>query len=569
MTKYTTAGLKKGGSQVEDLEHYLTSELELAESARLGLKDRWDFAEKVDRNDPSIAGTKILDHWEPTAIPSLSPRVNRIVNVTMSSLTGNSTMVQAIPDDKEQTRADALEEALQVLWDRASFDRKLRMALHTSCICGVAVMRQRMTPQGLRFDFIHPGDFFVAPTYGLDLNNAHLVGHRFYLPRWKVLDMVKSADYNTISEEDCEALPAADPSEPAVGRDASYDKVSTDNSNEKVNDQLELFELIVRLELDGKAERCKVVFSQDGSKLLHKEPYPYSRPWYFDVRLQPDEYGKFWPSGSVAQDIVGLCQLKSAMMNLIATGSMASCSPLTIVTKGTLGKKAKALVLNHIYETPYDLDIKQIPFHFDSGAMPLLIQEIDRLLESATGITDVRLAAERKSGDITATQISAEETAAAQNEGAYPTIVAPSIEDMAAFTQELIVAHMAIFREVYGGSIPEGLYGFAKGKVRWQVTGRKPGNSPHLAVAKVQMLYGMSQQPGSVFDPQLVEPALVDMMQLPINTEGLRKSAGKIAEEKAAIASLAAQSIEGPQAPGVQPGLTQGNGPVEGMGVPA
>ena len=563
MPSYTSKGLKKGGRDINALQHYLSSELQSAMDAKGGLLDRWELAEKIDRNDPSVAGTKLFDNVDPRAVPSLSPRINRIENVTMSSLTGNAVMVQAIPDDREQARADQLERGLQTTWERGGFERKFRMAMHTALLCGVSVIRQRFTPSaGMVFDPIHPGDFVCANTYGLDLADKHLVGHRFFTPRWKAKEMVKSGDYELVTNKDVDNLPAADPSLARSGRDAAYDATNSETSTERDNDLLELYELIIRIELDGKPERCKVVYSQDGTKVLSKEPYIYSRPWYFDVRFH-DEYGKFWPSGSVAQDIVGLCLLKSDMFNLTATGSMAACAPPVVISGGTLGKKHKSVNLAQIYETPYDLKVQQIPISFDPGAMPAVMEMVDRLMESATGVTDVRLAAERKSGDITATQISAEEQAAAQNEGSYPAFVADVVEQMAKFWQEeLIVSHSAAFRQYYGKAIPAELYGFAVGKVRWQVTGRKPGNSPHLLVQKLQMLWQMSQGQNSAYHPQRTEKAMVEAMQLPINTEGLeytREELAQIQAAKVAMAQAEAQAQStGQKAPGSDPGLDGG-----------
>lgn len=564
ITKFTKTGLKPNGEQVEEFERYLQAELQAAEDGKGSLKERWDLNEQIDRNDKAVAGVQLYDNLEPRSIPSLSPRINRIVNVTVSTIAGTSVMVQAIPDDRSQARADALETVLQSIWERAGFERKLRMALHTAALCGVSVMRLRMTERGFMFDVIHPGDFFVAPTYGLDLNEAHLVGHRFFKPRWKVRELVKNKTYDMLPEDELDYLVATDPNSSASGRDPDFDLTTEGLTTDRENDLLELFELIVRIDLDGKPSRCRVVFSKDSGKILLKEPYPYEDVWYFDVRFH-DEYGKWWPSGSIAQDVVGICLMKSDMFNLLAAGSMGTAVPPTVITKGSLGKKINGLGLGRVYQTPYDLEVKQIPMDFNPGAMPAILEAIDRLIESATGVTDVRLAAERKSGDITATQISAEEQAAAQNEGAYPAFASDPVEKMAAFTQLLITLHPSVVRDVYGESVPPEAYSLAKAKVRWQVTGRKPGNSPHILISKLEKAYMMSQAPGSALHPQRTEMALLEAMQLPINLEAIKKTDEEMAAEAMALQQAAIAQSGGLGGDG---GLGAGMAQDAGMEVP-
>jgi hypothetical protein len=229
----------------------------------------------------------------------------------------------------------------------------------------------------------------------------------------------------------------------------------------------------------------------------------------------------------------------------MSTGIRATCAPPTVISGGTLGKKVKGINIGQIYETPYDLKVHQIPLAFEARAMPGLVDKIDELLEAATGVTDARLAAERKSGDITARQIMAEETAADSNEGAYPSFVSDTVEQMAKFWQELVVAHSRLLRQIYGTALPEGLYGFAVGKVRWQVTGRKSGNTPNALISRLQMVWQFSQGQNSAYHPQRTEKALVEAMQLPINTEGLeytREELAQIAATKAAMAQADAQA---------------------------
>lgn len=540
MQKYTSKGFKKGSEQARRLGNYLSSELQSAIDARIGLRDRWEQNEKVFRNDPTMAGTRLYDNFEPRSIPVLSPRIKKIVNLTVTGLTSPTPMLQAIPDDKDQDGADILEDALTMTWELAGFERVFRRGLTTAALCGVSVVRMRLTPEGLKYDHIHPNDFVIAPAYGLDMGDAHIVGHRFYIPRWKLRDRIKDGYYDLVDDQYGKNASQKSPDDEPSGRDPVYDLSIADNStSDSDNDLIELYELLLLLEIDGKRQRCRVVYDHENSRVLMKEAYIYSRPWYFDVRFH-DEEGKWWPSSSIAQNIIGLCFLQSDMFNLVVAGSMATCVSPTVISGGTLGKNTNTLSLGHVYQSSYDLKVQQIPLSFDPKAMPEAMRYLDDAIEAETGIMEHRLLqTQRKSGDVTATQIAAEEQAASQNEGAYPGFSADTIEQMARLWLEFVQLHPSVFRSVYGTAIPDEFYGKANNRVRWVATGKDPGNSPEQVVGKLEVVYTMSRQPGTELHPGRTERALLGAMKLPLRVEGILKTPDELAQEQAQAMALA------------------------------
>ena len=299
------------------------------------------------------------------------------------------------------------------------------------------------------------------------------------------------------------------------------------------------------MEVDGKRQRCRAIYDDSNSVVLSKEPYIYSRPWYFDVRFH-DEEGKWWPANSVAQNIVGLCFLQSDMFNLLVAGSMATCVSPTVISGGTLGKAVNTLSLGHVYQSNHDLKVQQIPLTFDPKAMPLAMQFLDDAIEAQTGVMDHRIMqADRKSGDVTARQIAAEQTAASENEGAYPTFAADTMEQMARMWMEYVQNHASVLRAVYAGALPQEFYGKARNRVRWVATGKSPGNSPDFLIGKLQALYTMSRDPMSAYHPQRTETALGGAMQLPINMEGIQKTSEEMAQAQAAAAAMAQSQMAG------------------------
>ena len=555
---------------MEELQNYLRNEVETAYDARLPLNDRWKLVKQVYDNDPAIAGTKLFDNFEPRAVPTMSPRINRIVNVTMDALTSPNPIIQATPDDQNQVAADSLEKGVQVILDTADFERVLRRGLTTTALCGVSIIRCRMTEDGLKLDHIHPHDFIVAPTYGLELKDAHLVGHRFYRPRWWVKDRVKSKVYDLINEDEADNLATTDPDIDPAGRDPGYDRTSTENTSHSDNDSIELWELLCRLVIDGQRQWYRVVFERTNGRLLSYEAYPYSRPWYFDLRFH-DEEGKFWPANSVAQNIVGLCLLQSNMFNLLVAGSMATAANPTVITGGSLSfgtQKIKTLSLGQVIESPYDLKVQEIPLNFSAQYMPQAMEFIDDAIESQTGIYNQRLNADRKSGDVTATQIAAEEQAANQNEGAYPTFSADFLEKIAEFVQELVQLHGSWFRKVYQGSLLPEFFASIRAKVRWQVTGRKQGNSPHILTGKLQVALGVAANPLSKYSYQAVEEAFMKSLQLPMSVEGMEKTQDDITIQVQQLAQTMAQEMVAQSAKAPQASKPSGGGGVGGSMVP-
>jgi hypothetical protein len=493
----------------KQLTDQICNDLQLALDARHGLKARWEQNERVYRNEPGIAAVRLYDNFEPRTVPVLSPRINRIVNVTMSAVSSPSVWVQALGDDHDA--AAQAEIALQAAMERAGFLRLLRRALTTTALCGVGIVRARMTEQGIKLDHVHPNDFVIAPAYGLDMKDASLVGHRFYLPLWKLDERIKRGEYALGKGLRAKDFAQTDPDDDPSGRDPAYDRSL--NKTEMV----ELFELLVRIE--GKWHRA--VVSYLANRLLLLEPYPYDRPWYHDLRFH-DEEGKWWPSGSVAQNIVGLCLLQNDMFNLMVAGSMATCANPVVISGGSLGKKIKTINLGQLYETAYDVKVQEIPIHFEPGAMPDVMDVIDNQIDAQTGVSQLSIGQEFLQNQ-TATAANALIASTRENEGAYAAFAAEFIEGLWAFVHALARHHAALFARVYG--LHASSAAAIKADVRWQCAARSPGAAPASLLQKLQLLLQLAREEASGYDYRRVEDAVVDAMQLPVNALRLKKDA--------------------------------------------
>lgn len=124
--KFTKTDLNKGSKQLAD---HLCGEVQDAIDARRALKARWDQNEQVYRNEPGIAAVRLYDNFEPRTVPVLSPRINRIVNVTVAAVSAPNVWVQAVPDDADLQQANELEHGMQTIMERAGFLRLRRRNL--------------------------------------------------------------------------------------------------------------------------------------------------------------------------------------------------------------------------------------------------------------------------------------------------------------------------------------------------------------------------------------------------------------------------------------------------------
>jgi hypothetical protein len=545
--KFKKSDLKKSSG---DFANYLQVEVQAALEARAALKDRWDQNEEIYRNEQEGNTVQLYDNFEPRSTPIMSPRINRIVNVTMTTLTSPSVWVQAYPDDKNQKGADALERGNQTILQRSGLKRTLRRGLKTAALDGLSIIRVRMTVEGLQTEYIHPNDFIVSPTYGLNMEQTHLAGHRFSIPLWKMQDRVKDGTYDLIKPEDVTQAMAKDPDETASGFNPATDKSQSEvDGQDRMTDMVELFECLVRIMVGNKRKWVRAVINLDQSQVVMVEDYNYPRPWYFDLRFH-DEAEKFWPATSIAQNIKGLCMLYNDMANLLVAGSMGTAVTPTIISGGTLGKKVTNIGLGQLIQTAHEVKVQGLPQNFDAGAMPALMQELSNLIDAETGISQNSIGQENLSSQ-TATEAAALEANKKQNEGAYAEFSGAFLEEISKWVTYLVRVHTASVRSWYGQALEEEYFGAIRNRVRWESTGSQTGNSPQVLTAKLEALMALTSQEQSEYHYGRVENAIVNAMQLPMKTEALRKTE----EEKQLEAEQRQEAIK------LQIALSQGTPP--------
>lgn len=528
----------------------LVREIDASINERSQLRDRWERNEAFYRDQDGIGAISLADGIPARHIPLVYPKVNMIVGTVYQTLTGVSPMLQAIPANGDNDTADAIEQDVEFLLSKANFDNHLWSVLEMSAILGVAALRPRIefiessflplmqdmdstvydTEEGgeicagVVIDRIHAGDLINFPSWRSDLSQSKTVGHRMpYLRAEEVRELQRVGRYldeTTIYGGD-------EPEEHQIGRDSDFDLYQAGNGTGEPDDNaVELYELVSKMRLgDDKEERYyRCVVAKTSQTLLDIEEWPYSRPPYFDFRFH-DEYGKFWPSTSIAQHLQGLQLYLNDLMHLYIGGvSMAAFPPLLAPTGCGLPESKTKYGPGEIIEVDSPADFQPLPIQFNPQGMMDIIQFVMQLADSSARISQVGTAQQFKSGT-TATEASGILAAqqAAQNQ--YTARQGLSLEKMWPFIVELYRHDYDFLKEIYGDALKIQSADQLKMPVRWEVNGKQSGNTPEALLQKLQLLLAMVQaDPNSPYDPIAIQKAIVQALTLPFKTEGLMKS---------------------------------------------
>jgi hypothetical protein len=111
-----------------------------------------------------------------------------------------------------------------------------------------------------------------------------------------------------------------------------------------------------------------------------------------------------------------------------------------------------------------------------------------------------------------------------ENEGAYATFAADFVERLWSFVQSLCTVHRSLVETIYKNALAKEFFESLEAPVRWQCAARTPSATPSLLLQKLQALLEFAQNENSGYDYNRVEDAVVDAMQLPINTQRLKKA---------------------------------------------
>lgn len=503
--------------RLQEIGRKLSDQIHAGLEAKGTLPQRWQQSEALYRNEPGASGIQVIEGVKPLHIPLIQPQIDRITSSVFETLTAQYPMMQAIAEAGEQTQADHMERLIQVMLDRAGFERIFPNVLRTAALCGIGIVRLTLTGGGVRMEPIHPNDFVVYPHTFTELSRAKTVGHRFFLTGAEVDQLVKSGHYK---QPDPQA--STDPDEHASGRNPAYDLDTSHSPIDREDELIELWEILTQLQIGNKLTTCRAVVEPAGVQLLALEPYPYNQPWYVDVRFA-DEWGKFWPAGSIAQNLKDIQFLYSDLHNVMIWGSLVAAFPAMLLTGGSLGDKVRNYGPAQIIETPGAVQLQTVPAQFQAGAIPGMIEQVEKVAETVTRVSRIGLGRQLRS-NTTATEAASIVRVQQQGEQQYLAFAAQSVRSMCDLCQEFVRVHAGPMASIYRQEDPANLAELSSHPMRFEVTGRTQQNLPDALLEKLRFLLELAQDPNSGLDRTNVIRAIMNALQLPTGIEKLVQS---------------------------------------------
>lgn len=509
---------------------------------RGSLQERWDVNEAFYRNQPPLIPSKVWKDAAQYHIPLVQPKVDTLVAATTGTIIGSEPYVIARERGDEQARMEEQENDIHYLMEGGAFDSCIVRAATIAACCGVCPVRVSFdveaqgfgsvhedqsitldvdleTPKGnvkvryagVVFDVIHPADFIMYPAAARRIPAAKLVGYRFYRRVAEVRELQKAGRYF----EDVEIFGGDMPEVYAAGRDEAYARSSPSTSIASSEDQLvELWSCILRMDCDGDGveELYDVVYAEGMTELLLFEPYKMSRPWFFDFRFH-EEYGSFWPAGSIAQNLQGLQLMYSELHNLLLDGSyMTAFPPIFMDGSAMMGQQQRRYEPGEVIPTEGGVQPYSPNTRFDPGAMPMMIQQIERLADTVVRISANGQGTQFRSG-ITATEVA--QVAAGQQQGIdqYIQRLGVAVVQVTQFIAELYRLNFDLLKSLHGTALQ--LEEPPSDTARYELNGKSPVNTAASRIANAQMLMQFADDPQVGADKYELFKALLENSQLP------------------------------------------------------
>lgn len=499
-------------------------EMQAGLTARASLQERWSVLERMYRNEHNASGDQIVEEFESQHIPLIYPVCRRIIDTVHAAITSVSPMVMAM--DCDHDAGEVTSKQFDVFFGRAAGQRTLKRALVPATVNGIGFLYSTFTAEkGFQLNAIPPNDMFVTPTTVTGLKDAVMVGHRFYVTEQEYKALVEEGVYYDVGD-----LPIADPDKYDSSRSANFDLTSATVATSEIGtpNSTSLYELAqvfwyADLSSFGKGlekglKWHRITLATDDQAVLACEPWPYSRPPYFDVRLWDEEI-KFWPASSVANNLQGLQNIYTNLVNMLVIGTIASAFPTTIISGAKLTEQVKKLKIGMFLEADGPVDVANIPVLFSGQYMPALIQLVEQVTEKIGAIPQTATG-EQTPTDQTATATAYLQSMQQQAESSYATMVSYPLEDLFTYWHEVSNQHKSTILEVYKDALLPDFITALESNPRFEMLGKVATKTPQVQMQMAQMLLSMAQDPRSNLNPQEIIKRIVDMMPID-NTDKL------------------------------------------------
>lgn len=542
-----------------DLGQLLDKECDVSDENIRDLADeRWAQIEKMYRNQPGSSGQQnIVENYSSFTVPLLKPLIKRVVQTTHRQFIKAEPMVIAVSEDGDIDGAQAVERLLESVFRRANVDFQGLRTLETAALHGKGIFRFWPSPSGFLMEPVHSKQTTVYPSYAETIEDCKTVGHKFYYRKHKVIEMM-SMPYGQGGWMKCDLDDTSDdPKKDQAGRDKDYDRQSYEPSIVEESDAgVEIRDLFTYREFKGSVGWLRVILAKSSKKVLRVEPMKGS-PWYFDQALHY-EYGSFWTSSSLANELQGMQHLYTDLHNLLVVGSYTAAFPPVFLTGGSMGEKKWQHRIGAVYQLPGAVTFQTVPLQFNPGVIPSMIQQCEKVGQTIAGVT-----AAGQGQQFTSHTTKAEVDLLAENQSnadeGYLMTASMVYSRVGKYVLEHLRNNPDYAAKHYGHVLSQG---WDTAKVRLEPSGRTVGDQPQTIVQKLQaagqivQMYGLSQsydiiKIGEAALAYLGLPFPLDRFKRAINADGTM--AGPVQDPSQAVdpnqAGNAPQGLDMPQPP--------------------
>lgn len=520
-------------SEQKAIATQICAEIEESEREKERLRERWTRLRAIHDCEESTSQVQLIEGMKTYVLPLSRTKADRIVGAVVDGITGIDPYVQVFDGGNLNANLDDVERDLMTLAQDAGDEEALRQGAEDAFLTNTGVWRVRPlladrvydlpqvedgTQRVTRLDWeaIDPMDVCCYPPYFGSFAAAKTVGHRWSELLYRVRQDMRVGRYFDVD------LKGGD--NPMRGREADDAYAPQRPSDEFV----ELWEVITELEIEGKTGRYLCVVALSEQKLLSIQPYPYSTPWYVEVRFER-ERKRIFPNSSVAQRLQGLQLAYSDAFTAMVQASYASIGPITILTGGGLMSKVQQLKPFMMIESPADVKVQSISANPQVGALPQSIEKIEEVADSLSGINR-NGTGQQLPASTTATEVDALNQAQNEAKDQYTQVVAGSVERVFGLMLEYYRFHYADFKRAYGDRLVADASVVAALRPTLKVNGRNGAASTSLVLQKLRLLLQMiGSMPNSSYDPEKIVEQIAQTLDLPFSLARLKRDPNPLA----------------------------------------
>lgn len=451
---------------------------------------RWDSAP-----DAGIAASGTMPKLSPMHIPFSQPRQDMLVAQMCSVITRQDPYMLADETENEVVKSKK-QKAVHKFWKAAGFDRTLRKA--ASICTNTNIVQWRVAFEvdpsrafgGLMIDVIQPKDFTVFPATLNGILGARFVGHRFYRRLKEIEQLQKRGVYFK-----CDLSGGDTPQEhDKSGRELFAQTNQSVSGPDPKDERVELYDCLVRYAEDGKDEAWyRATFAVKMGLLLSWQPYPYSRPWYFDSTIITQIEDGYWPAVSLARHLSSMQDAWDKLAAGAYNGMMAMAFPTEYMPDDLPDKDTRMAWGEQVVTTSPGQVFNAKNNTFNAGPFVQMMEMLSEEGDKAARIS-ANTQGSIQATDRTATEINAISAGVATGVEEYIQNFTNPLAEMAQFTCELLAKHYSEWFPLWGATLDVTLDDL-RSPCLWEASGKTPGNAPDAKLAALDKLMQLAETP--------------------------------------------------------------------------